>query len=316
MTGQHWIQATFLTTLCVGLAVASASAAAGDGSTTAVRCGDTLMAPGHYVLENDLICGAPAVIVAGNGIRLDLRGHSITNASPISDGFEAGILVPGSKSHIVNGTVSGFTMGVWITGDWNQVSRITASRNAAGIFLCCDATHNRIQRNTVSDNLSTGALVGTGIADYDGARHNIIRRNTVSGNDYWGIALSDGPDQPAKLGKVLDNQVNDNGDVGIILFRTGVTRSIVRGNEVIGNGNWGVLTAGDAVEGFPSGNLIHRNRVLNNGSADLIESSPICTNAWKNNTYSTIGEADAGANPDCITNPIRWKQASGSADGS
>ena len=254
---------------------------------TAVVCGDVLTASGTYVLTADLVCDAPAVVILATHVRLDLRGYSITNALPISDEDQAGVVVAGTDVHVVNGTVSGFGLGVLITGNENKVSVVAANGNLIGIFLCCGASGNRIVGNTASDNVSFGTIVGVGIQDWEGGgTENAIKGNTANGNEAWGILIGD-PSLPAVKGdKITGNVANYNGNGGLLLFQGGATGNVIRGNEFIGNTEYGIVSYSDTSD-FPARNLIQGNTALDSGIADLVDASPVCENTWKSNTFST-----------------------------
>lgn len=279
---------------CVCVVLASTSALAGNGGATPVACGDVLMSSGPYVLTADLVCSPPAVVIVGGGVHFDLQGYSITNALPISDEDQAGVVVTGTDSHVGNGAVSGFTFGVIVTGNENQVSEVTAMGNLIGIFLCCGATGNRVVGNTANDNVSLGSIVGVGIQDWEGGgTNNVISGNTANGNQAWGILIAD-PSLPAVKGdKIAGNVADYNGNGGLLLFEGGANGNVVRGNEVVGNTEYGIVSfsySGD----FPAGNIIQGNTALDSGIADVVDAAPVCENTWKSNTYSTEISVDPG----------------------
>jgi parallel beta-helix repeat protein len=269
----------------VCLLLASTSASAGNDGATPVACGDLLMTPGAYVLTADLVCDPPAVVILAGGVHLNLNGYSITNALPISDVDQAGVVIAGTDGHVVNGTLSGFELGVLITGNDNKVSEVTATGNLIGIFLCCGATGNRVVGNTANGNVSLGDVVGVGIQDWDGGRNNVISGNTANENDFSGILISDSLRPPVKGDKITGNVANYNGEHGIMLFEDGANGNVVRGNELVGNTLFGIVSF--SYTDFPIHNLIQGNTALDSGNADIADFAPVCENAWKSNTFST-----------------------------
>jgi len=200
---------------------------------------------------------------------------------------------------VVIGTVSGFGIGVLILGVGNTISDVTATGNRIGIIVCCEGSENRIVGNIANGNLSGNGVIGVGIQEGDGGRNNVIAGNTANGNDAWGILLVDQtpPPLPPKNATVTGNVASYNGDGGILLVFSAIG-NVVRGNEVIGNANWGILS-GSFTANFPDDNLIQGNTALDSGFVDVADFDPACANTWKSNTFSTEGGTEIGANPDC-----------------
>jgi parallel beta-helix repeat protein len=278
--------------LGVCLALASVSASAGSAGATPVTCGNVLMSAGAYVLTADLVCDPPAIVILGAQVHLDLNGYSITSAAPLSNTDQFGIIVAGGEGRVVNGTVSGFGLGIVVVGDGNKISGVTATGNLIGIFLCCDAMKNQVVGNTANGNVSLGETVGVGIQDWDGGRNNVISGNTANGNDFSGMLISDSARPLSKGDKITGNVASYNGEHGIMLFEDGANGNIVRGNETIGNELFGIVSFG--YTNFPAHNLIQGNTALDSGNADIADVAPVCDNTWKSNTFATEFSVDPG----------------------
>jgi Periplasmic copper-binding protein (NosD) len=271
----------------VCLMLASTLAWAGGNGAKSVACGDLLMTPGAYVLTADLVCVPPAVVILAPRVYVDLNGYSITNALPLSGEDQPGVVVAGNAGAVVHGAVSGFGLAVLVTGNENKVSDVMATGNLIGIFLCCGATGNRIVGNTANDNVSLGSTVGVGIQDWEGAgTNNAISGNTANGNEAWGIIIGDPSLPEVKGDKITGNVANYNGNGGLLLFEGGANGNVVRGNEFIGNTEYGIVSFSDTPD-FPAHNVIQGNTALDSGIADLVDAAPVCENTWKSNTFST-----------------------------
>jgi len=272
---------------CISVMLASTSGWAGSDGTMPVACGDLLMTSGTYVLTADLVCAPSAVVILAPRVHLDLNGYHITNALPLSGEDQPGIVVAGNGGAVVHGAVSGFGFAVVVTGNENNVSDVMATGNLIGIFLCCGATGNRIVGNTANDNVSLGSIVGVGIQDWEGAgTNNAISGNTANGNEAWGIIIGDPSLPEAKGDKITGNVSNYNGNGGLLLFEGGANGNVVRGNEFIGNTEYGIVSFSDTSD-FPAHNVIQGNTALDSGIADLVDAAPVCENTWKSNTFST-----------------------------
>src|SRR5262245_27575186 len=122
----------------MGLSFYGVSTAAAD-----VLCGATIV--DNLKLDHDLTCAANGLVVAADGITLNLQGHTI--AGPGSD---IGISVIGrSNVSIVGGTIQGFATGVLVNNSTGVVlkdNQLVA--NGDGLDLQAGSVGN-----TVKDNL-------------------------------------------------------------------------------------------------------------------------------------------------------------------
>jgi len=132
-------------------------------------------------------CPGVGLIVAANGITLDLRGHTITG-NPLArpdqprgpfDHDQAGIVLQRVEGvTVTNGTITKFDAGVAIMGGGkNTVRRIIARDNVNYRVLT--------GRHAFPEDidLETGPFcnLGDGIAAFNSS-HNLITRNVTTGN--------------------------------------------------------------------------------------------------------------------------------------
>jgi nitrous oxidase accessory protein NosD len=75
----------------------------------------TITAPGSYILINNLTAnGSDGIDVTASNVSIDLSGCTITALHPNPDNGYIGIRVyGGSDVTIQNGTITGFTLGIW-----------------------------------------------------------------------------------------------------------------------------------------------------------------------------------------------------------
>lgn len=262
-----------------------------------VSCGQTITQT--TVLHGDLgPCPNNGLIVATDGVKLDLNGHSIIGVASTGDG--AGVLVRNARGvKVTNGTVRGFDGGVVIeNGGANSVTHITARDNigqSAAQFALVNrygdgiavlgSSDNHIADNTTVNN---GPFSGIGLYERPDNDHTYpaapTERNSVMGNvvqdnracrvnratgnpstcDNDGIRVEPGagPDNMIK-----DNVVRGNGLDGIAIFSDADENVIMR-NVVQANGFFGAVT-GDGIRVFGSYNKIHRNESTENRSAGI-----------------------------------------------
>jgi parallel beta-helix repeat protein len=200
--------------IALALSISATSRALADPS-----CGDTLTA--DVTLSADLTCTNPGydgLIIGGNGVTLDLNGHTITGPGIV------GIRIVGANATVINtakrpGTIKGFGYGVYLNPTQGaRVVRLTLTGNGKGIEAGF-AHSNIISGNVISGNSQDGIRLGA-------SSHNWIGGNTVSKNDF-GIALADGSDANIVSG----NNVSKNRNFGIDVF-CGSDSNIILHNSV------------------------------------------------------------------------------------
>jgi nitrous oxidase accessory protein NosD len=231
-------------------ALLAAALLAGPGSArtaAAVACGSTIT--GNATLGSDLKCAGDGVVVAGDGVTLDLGDHVLRGSAT-----GVGITVTGAHVTVVNGTVRGFREGVRVaafTGGDTHLTRLAAIRNDVGVSLL--SSLGSIDSSTVSDNTTDGVRVNHG-DDWAVDASTIVR----NGGEGLSLVLS-------RNLRVTHNVVTGNGRSGIASF-THVDLATIAENVVAGNGRFGITVRNSTTR-------VLRNVVRSNGlnGIDLLE---------------------------------------------
>lgn len=169
---------------------------------TAITCG--MVITHNTVLRADLSgCAGDGLVVATDGITLDLGQHTIAGDSVpnASGGVDVGVRLTGRHGvRVLNGVVRGFDRGLLIDGGGaNALTRLTATGHVRGGLVTLDSRDNVLQGNRSYGN-------GAGIGLIGGAG-NRVRRNLVYRNREVGVSVGH---SDANL--VRGNTVRDNGD--------------------------------------------------------------------------------------------------------
>jgi nitrous oxidase accessory protein NosD len=205
-----------------------------------LRCGDAVTA--DTVLTADVTgCGATGLVVAADGVTLDLNGHTVSGHQL---GF--GIVVSGRRNVTIrNGTVSHFRVGVSADDSTDVTARdlaLTDGHDGVNFFR---VTRGTIARSSFSGNDASAIFprTSTGIRVLD--------------NRAWGNAAGfSGGDLTG--GVVSGNEVWGQTYYGLIFLD--VTGLTFAGNRFERNGTLGMQVGGDS-----SGNLVTRTRAWRNG---------------------------------------------------
>ena len=205
-------------------------------------------------------CGKGGIVIAADGVRVDMNGHSIIGKSTAGDGV--GVLFDGVEgAWVLNGTVRGFDAGVAIVGGtsntvWNMTIRdnignLKSSRPAYGDGVVIrSSSQNWVTRSAITNN---GPFGGVSVFADAGASSdsNVIERNRIVDNDVAratanedsGIRI-DGPNATGAI--IMDNTIIANGLDGITFtdaqgadptFTAYMTRNVVTGNGFHGMAN-------------------------------------------------------------------------------
>lgn len=282
-------------------------------TASAVQCGDVLTQDTE--LDADLTCGPGqvALTIGASGIRVDLKGHTLTGAftgSLATGGI--GVLVPSPFTgvEIRNGTVRGFGLGVRLdTTSGNTVRTLTLQQNIRGIDVA-NANGNTLEKNRIENSALDAVRLG-GVSS-----NNLVRQNTLVGN-VFGISVAD----DTRANTVTQNTVTSGGAFGIAVFTSGsgnaVTRNTVSGlgvdgivvsaasldtlvsqNGASGNGRDGISVAASAL-----GTRVERNTVTQNGDDGIDVDSAATTISRNTATFNTDlgieavpGVTDGGGN--------------------
>ena len=225
--------------LCAVTVLAAAGGA--DARRAAIACGDTITAD-VTLTANVTGCPGDGLIVAGNGVLVDLNGHVVSGS-----GIGSGIVVTGTDVTVVDGFVRSFAFGVRSSGDRTRLSGLTVTGNGIGVVALAQSgvvDNSVLAQNTGNGLTARGAgwtVADSMILDNGGAGLSFffagqatIKRNSVAGNAGSGIEFLAHVDQSV----IADNGVARNGGHGILVAdsTTQVLRNLARRN-----GNTGIL---------------------------------------------------------------------------
>jgi parallel beta-helix repeat protein len=237
---------SILLLVITGFAVAAVLGAGASGATV-LSCGDTVTQ--DTVLANDVTgCTGNGLIITASGITLDLAGHTISGATAAGTGLS---IQRADNVTVLNGTVTGFGLGVYYRGTNVTLSKVSVNRNGGGIFLNFGTSSNRFLSGSISQNS------GTGVAIEGSAFAVLIRDSKISRNGGSGVVAASGADG----GRYEDNRISGNTGYGIYINDA---TSWVTGNDVDDNGASGIRVR-EGFQGFSDGYLIAHNSADRNG---------------------------------------------------
>ena len=214
----------------------------------ALECGDTISS--DKTLRADLDCplDSNGLSINGDGVTLDLNGHTIS-AAPQMD--NSALQVEGSVGvRVLNGKLRGFNIGLNVTDSEDVTAKGLDIRKAEGrgVYVI-GANHVRVQN---------GAVRGPSVTGMD------IRTTTdhikITGNELRGVGIDiQGQDQ-----KVADNEMISPDQPGVSVIGGGgseVERNRISdvtggGGIVLGTGVSGVRVDNNSVEGAEFGGIL------------------------------------------------------------
>jgi hypothetical protein len=216
----------------------------------------TIDSSGSYRLTGNLTVDGPAtgIDVFGQDVTLDLNGFAIVRGSP--PGCCTGIFAPGS-TRIMNGTIRGFSNGIWGGSLWVSGVHVVGIGSGAGIAtgIYSVVTDSVVEHTSGGIGVGSGSVVrgctsrnnaSTGIQS---GVSSLVSGNSVIENAVYGILAADGS-------TVVGNNVNSNG-VGVFSL-VGVT---LLDNTARSNTGLGFSFAG-------ANNAYARNVLTNNNGGD------------------------------------------------
>jgi len=214
------------------------------GATAGDLCGATIVE--DLKLDRDLVCTGSGLIVGADGIKLDLRGHSITGS-----GAGVGISVAGRTNVTISGgTVRNFESGVLVVGSTGVVIRRNELRqNGDGTDIQAGSRGNTIRDNVFRDNRTRGIMLRSLTVD------NRIEENTFTGNRV-GILVFGAADST-----VRENMVSASVLAGIRI-NVIATGNVIEENTVMSNPagiEFLITPTGSAI-----GNAVVENRIAGN----------------------------------------------------
>lgn len=225
-------------------------------------CGVTVF--DDVTLDGDLTCTGDGLIVAADGIRIDLNGYTIAGS-----GTGAGIAVTGrSGVWIRGGTITNFAVGIRVnTSTGLVIQDIEFAADLEGIDLQAGSAGNTVKGNTFRNSATRGIMLRGDV------RENEIKGNTFIGSRV-GILVFGGIDNTLK-----ENLVTGSTLAGI-RFNVIATGNVVKENAVFSNavGIDFVVTA----TGSATGNELKENTIAANGCG---LKGPASGNTLKNNSF-------------------------------
>ncbi len=207
-----------------------------------IDCGATIVA--DITLDRDLSCKGNGLVVAKDGVTIDLGGHTMTGPGrgrwiwPGRATSSVGVRVTGRKGVTIrNGHLTKFATGVLLERSRNStVDGVSTTYSHYGIYLY-RSTGNTLSQVTVSHNVY-------GLHIHQSQENKIVRSD-------------------------ISRQGYSPGGYGINLYRA--SKNVVTGNNIERNENWGIwiINARD--------NLIYKNNLINNNPNAIDESG---ANLW------------------------------------
>jgi parallel beta-helix repeat protein len=250
----------------------------------AVGCGSVITA--DTTLTADLRgCPGSGLTIAGDGVRLDLAGHTISGSRT-----GVGIEIAGNAVTVANGSVEGFAFGVLSDRNENRlvgttISAMHVARNTdAGVVLT--GRLERIDSSIVSFNGGEGISLssssattvsgntvfrngGAGVGAHPHSDGLTVTRNNVFENAGHGIAS-----ESSTIVQLTYNTVSRNGLNGInILDTPGFAQAyFFAANVADGNGGYGIKACIVPVPGTTcAGGFVDGggNSAQHNGSGEI-----------------------------------------------
>ena len=191
--------------LAVALVAACGGNAAAAGGPASPHCG-TRITTDTILNANLLGCAGDGLVIAADGITVNLNGHTIGGDGVPGDvAPDAGVRMEGRHGvTLIDGTIRDFDRGISIEGgNRNHVARLTGSGNSRSAIAVISSSRNVIWANVTHDN-----HVGIFLS---GSDHDRVQGNRSYGNEQ-GITVQDAADN----NDVSANRITGNGDNLII----------------------------------------------------------------------------------------------------
>jgi parallel beta-helix repeat protein len=236
-----------LSVLCSAFAaIALCAFLTSTASAEHVGCGAVITQ--DTTLDSDLTdCPADGIVIADNGVDLNLNGHAIDG---VSSGSGVRVQPQGgltSEPAVHDGVVREFDTGVSLTDTLaGALSNLEVSSNRFGVVTGGYAEAS-ISANRIVDNTQDGVWVSIGGATLSG--------NLVSGNGGTGITLGD-----FCFATIVGNTIAFNAQHGVDFGRfAGCNAERIEGNTIVGNGAHGLLFQNSIATGPLRRNVASRN---------------------------------------------------------
>jgi parallel beta-helix repeat protein len=231
-----------------------------------VQCGATLTQ--DTTLDSDLIdCPGNGVLIAADGVTLDLAGHTIDGTGGpngvVTMGRASGITITGGwvrqfHNAVTLGSGAAFTLrdlqvsgshdGVLLAGSSNVVVERALAWENDGSGINMPGARNVLVTDSVM--VANGAGMGGANATLSRVERTLFAWNTFHGLRFAGLTDSE----------LVDNRVRSNGTFGLRLEEAS-SRNRVAGNRIDDSGADGIALAADS-----GGNRVERNHSTHNGA--------------------------------------------------
>jgi parallel beta-helix repeat protein len=247
-----------------------------------VGCGSLITT--DTTLDSDVgPCVGDGLVVATDGVTLDLGGHTVSGA-----GTGAGVRVARHTGvEVTGGTIEGFHTGLVLDeADGNHIWSLTLRDNLRQGITVAGSDANVVEKNSLLDN--DGDAIRLGLSD-----GNVVRKNIAVGN-VFGIGVADFSD-----GNLVEkNSVSATGVFGIAVFSSSIDNRVEK-NDVRGT----LLGDGIIVAADSSGTQITKNVTNGNGDDGIDIDNPsttITANTANDNAdlgiEAVAGTTDGGGN--------------------
>src|SRR6266478_5953319 len=263
-TGGHMITKTAKTALrrvallVLGIAAISPAAYA-DGTISA--CPTTVTGPGTWTVTQNLTATGTCITIQGNGVAIDLQGHTIT---ALGTGADFGITDSGSCASppcqqniiIANGTITGFFIGIGLENtDYATIANMTVIGGRPwGI---------RLRAHSVITDSKANGNAGAGIFS-DGTV--TVSNSQANNNGVVGMAFNQSAtvsNSQANNTKCLVTEISFPCGDGM-QFRTG--GGTVNNGQANGNAGGGMdfLGVGSGIDFLGGGNTVNNSQANGN----------------------------------------------------
>lgn len=275
-------------------AAAGATALWAAPANAALDCGDEI--DQDRKLKSDLSCGLneDGLIVAANGVDLDLNGHTISGNG---DTGTDGVLVDDQERVTVHGgTIKDFERGVSaVVANRLTVEEMKIRNSGDQAVRLNQVTNSAIRDNELLENqASSNVLVFGGLSE----KVSVTRNRMTTG----GITFNGGPNHKAIRNKIIDAQSD-----AIALEVTG--NVLVRGNTIEGGEGFGVM-----VEGAVEESAIESNRISDTDSSGIFFEDGVVSTTVDDNRVTATGNNGISISNLVTGIKIRGNRSNGNAN--
>jgi hypothetical protein len=258
-------------------------------------CG-TITQPGNYVLANDLLLpadGGNCLVINSARVNVDLNGRAITCI--VAAGFPLpcsldfglagiGIDIEANNVSIANGTVNGFTTGIFAEGNHISATDLNLETDTA---IVLNEVRNSAFARIGYDGLPVLGPESIGpVMSVSGGGNNVFESIDSSTTTFEGIVIRNSSNNIIEGANVSCSAEGAAGP-GIILTQDSNRNLLINNNIFVLFGNGIELDSGD-----------QRNFILNNtvttattasGFYAMLDQNPNCgSDIWINNNFSNL----------------------------